>query len=262
MPLASEKAADKRRSVFVQLAILAGLTVGFAISAALLAPPNLRWLSFVGPAAVIITERLADSFGPRANRSPAEPIALAVAAVGIFVWPVANRETPHSVTVLGLALAVLVQAAWAVRRYSPGSPRPGEPWLVRVRAAVRVGLAYAAFFGILAAVLTQFGGESSDRPLSLPVILAAYIIGGILTGVVAGSGRHLTRWPLGAMLIGVIGAIPAFLTILLLLPLLRADTMALSATTLLGLSCAVSALMGPAAGLILSAQWSDADPLL
>ncbi|MFL5612223.1 MAG: hypothetical protein ACJ796_01010 [Gemmatimonadaceae bacterium] len=206
---------------------------------------------------VLITERLGNSIGRPRNKRPsaAEPILTAIAAIGVFVWPFANRETPHAVTLLCLALAVLVEAAWAIHRYAPLAPRVREPLMARVRNGVRFGLRYAVFLGLVATALSVLRGGGDD--FSLPAVLAAYLIGGVFTGIVVGLGRRLNQWPMGAMLLGVLGAFPAFLVISLLIPLMRADAPTLSGNERLGLSLAVSVLLGPIAGLILRGQWTD-----
>lgn len=145
-----------------------------------------RWIAPVSLLVVVITERLGNSIGrPSGNRpNVAEPILAAIAAIGLFLWPFANRETPHIVTLFCLALAVLVQAAWAIHRYTPLASRVREPLLARVRKAVRFGLSYAAFFGVVAIALSLWRGGDG---ISLPAVLAAYLIGGVLTGIVVGA---------------------------------------------------------------------------
>src|SRR5205823_926743 len=97
--------ASETRAVHMQLAVLATLAIGFAAITWWFAPGGFRWIGPIGLGGVLITERLGNSFGrmTRGHTSAAEPVLVAIAAVGLFVWPFANRETPHAVTLLCLA---------------------------------------------------------------------------------------------------------------------------------------------------------------
>lgn len=225
----------------------------------LVAPSGYGWLAPLGITAVAITDRLANSIRADSERrvnSGAEALLVGIVAVGLFVWPFANRNTPHSVTLLTLWLAVLIQGAWAIRRFATLTARERGPLLFRVRQGIRFGMGYAALFSILAIALSALIGEPGR--FSLLGVMAAYIIGGVLTGTVVGCGLYLVRWPLGAMLLGILGAIPVFEAILLLLPVIKPDVAVPSLGVRMALACVVALLIGPLAGLVVRAQLTDA----
>jgi hypothetical protein len=206
--------------------------------------------------AVLITERFAASLGTTLRAGAEEAFVVAIVAVGVFVWPLANRGIPHSATVLALVLAVLVQAAWAIRRFPPTTASSPQPWRDRAKKGARVGLSYAAVFGVVVIVLFLLGSDTAYGPLALPVILSVYCVGGLLIGVIGGLARHLARWPLGAMLVGVTAALTAFGMLFLALPVIKPRDSALPVLAQLGLAGAAALLIGPVAGLIVRAQWS------
>jgi hypothetical protein len=88
-----------------------------------------------------------------------------------------------------------------------------------IRDDLRWGLGIAAFFiafyALIAVVLYFLRGADSfeAQGLSLPRLLLAYLGGGVVAGCILGLLRPLTRWRLGAALVGVAVALPVFLGI-------------------------------------------------
>lgn len=75
---------------------------------------------------------------------------------------------------------------------------------------IRWGLAFAAVYCLYALGLFVARGSShfERQDVTLPLLLAAYIFGGLLGGAIVGLLRPLTRSRLGSVFVGLSTAIP------------------------------------------------------
>jgi hypothetical protein len=114
------------------------------------------------------------------------------------------------------------------------------------------GFAIGGLLWILAAVL-RLGNASVADPglLALGVV---FVAGGTAGGITAGAVVHLTRWWIGAMVVGFAGAIPVIVGIAIL------EDGRLSAANVNAVVW-VSIILGCPAGLIFRHLWRKIDPL-
>jgi hypothetical protein len=77
---------------------------------------------------------------------------------------------------------------------------------------VKLGLMFAAAFSVIASVVFILtGGSAFDRSVAtLTRVIAAYVAGGIISGALFGILRPLARWAIGAAMLGIIVAVPAY----------------------------------------------------
>jgi len=80
-----------------------------------------------------------------------------------------------------------------------------------VREGVWWGLRFATGFSVLAAVILLLGGGRSIPEAAIPywTIPIIYFVSGLLSGVVWGIGRPLSRTLIGAAVLGYVVAVPA-----------------------------------------------------
>ena len=74
------------------------------------------------------------------------------------------------------------------------------------------GCGYAVFFSVIALLIYLFGASTPFQAnrTTLPVVLLAYLTGGLIGGVLVGLLRPLNRWKRGAALMGLVGASAAY----------------------------------------------------
>jgi hypothetical protein len=77
---------------------------------------------------------------------------------------------------------------------------------------IKIGLMFTVVFSVMAVVVFVIsGGTVFDRSFStLGLVIAAYLVGGIASGALFGLLRPLARWAVGAAILGVVAAMPAY----------------------------------------------------
>lgn len=74
---------------------------------------------------------------------------------------------------------------------------------------MRIGLVAAAFFSVVAMVIFVIEGPPPENlEITIQSLVILYVSGGLITGAIAGLLAPVARHWAGAMLVGVIGAIP------------------------------------------------------
>jgi hypothetical protein len=78
---------------------------------------------------------------------------------------------------------------------------------------VKVGLFFAGFYSLFVLLIYPFRGEepSQSTGVGLVAIIVTYVIGGMLGGAIVGLLRPLMRERWGAILVGMIAALPVVL---------------------------------------------------
>lgn len=128
-----------------------------------------------------------------------------------FIGSFPSFEVWASLCALG---SFCVLGAWAIHRVPmPHVPRRTAWSRVKsVLMATLVGVAIAVVLSVLASVLIGVsalggGGRESAEPLlsfrGWQLLVGAYLVGGVLGGLVVGLLLPLTRWPLGLMVVGI-----------------------------------------------------------
>jgi hypothetical protein len=90
----------------------------------------------------------------------------------------------------------------------------GQPTLIRkiaadVKLCVAAGLLIAAFLCLIGILVFVFKGPQffEDNQTSLTKVLFVYLAAGVLGGLIIGLSLRLTKWMLGAALIGFVTAL-------------------------------------------------------
>ena len=183
-----------------------------------------------GVLALVVFSTLARSWG-EATHPGTEPLGVFLAAMAFFAFPAAFVPPPRGPAFVAGALGALcLQAVWAVYRY-PVVVRPPEAPPRRLFADLRWGFTWgiglAVVFSAYVAVLLFLDALGTENPLfgtrPLWFIGAAYFAGGMSGGVIAGLLRPASRWPLGAMAMGILVAFPAYWAVSLVVPYIDAD---------------------------------------
>lgn len=99
-----------------------------------------------------------------------------------------------------------------VRRSASGER---SPILERVRKCVEVGFGMGAVFSAWVALLAliQFSTTITTRngtEVNVFAVMATYLLGGTAAGAVVGVLLPLTRWVVGAVVVGILAAVPVF----------------------------------------------------
>jgi RsiW-degrading membrane proteinase PrsW (M82 family) len=78
---------------------------------------------------------------------------------------------------------------------------------------VKAGLFFASFYSLFVLLLYAFRGEepSESKGVSLLAVVVTYFIGGVLGGAIVGLLRPFTRERWGAIVVGMIAALPVVL---------------------------------------------------
>jgi len=198
-------------STYVQRAVAIALLAGFY--GAMLTLPSAEWPSVIGGS---IGAALAYLVGPNRRSGKAgtgEMLGVMLGSFGLVVMP-ASFSPPISLReAAGLGMGVLaLEAIYVVGRFEPLTDRTYAPFGRRVRQAVLAGLGMAIGLSLLATIIVTlavfFSSGASDGAFGfLGLVVAAYVTGGIVAGLLVGSLRPLSRWPLGTMLLGILGGI-------------------------------------------------------
>ena len=82
----------------------------------------------------------------------------------------------------------------------------------RMALGAGTGFLMACFYVVWVVVLRLGGGGRTleELKISLGVLVGIYLLGGIVGGVVAGALFPLTKWLMGAALVGFLAVIPFF----------------------------------------------------
>jgi hypothetical protein len=206
--------------------------------------------------AIILLSTLARSWG-EATHPGTEPLGVFLACVALFAFPAAFLPPPRGPGFLAATLGILcVQAIWAIYRY-PTVPRSTDAPPRRLLADLRWGLAWgiglAIFFSAYVAVLFLLDRIGTDDPSmrgrDFQLVIAAYFGGGSLGGLIAGLLRPASRWPLGAMAMGILVAFPAYWAIGVILPYIDPSESPITLREQVGIGAGCALMIGPPAAL-------------
>lgn len=161
---------------------------------------------------------IARRLGPAKDATYYEPVIVTfvctIPVVAAFVMLPAGSGLDVLVAIPCALALWLGQAVWALLRY----PTPQAPWAAQRGAwlgnAFR-GLAWGAtatvIYSIIALLLFALGEARGKAPPadfpSLSAIVVSYAAGFLTAGLLVGLLRPLARFPLGAMLLGALGAL-------------------------------------------------------
>lgn len=87
------------------------------------------------------------------------------------------------------------------------------PSWTRIASCVAYGIGLAFLYSVWAVLITVFGRGAETLAsigISLKQLIASYLGGGAIGGAVVGLAWPVTRWRLGAGVVGYVAAIPAF----------------------------------------------------
>ena len=194
----------------VQLLVLGVLVASFYVVLLWYGPPVDRALALYGTIAFAAAYAL-PSLSTDAPGS-FEPIFVFMGAFAAFYMPPSFHPPISHATVFAGTLGFLAaEGIWAVRRY-PVERRDHVAIRDSVQEGVRTGLFMALGIAAIAAVILTVraiaGYKTQEFGLvTILLLFAGYLLGGILAGATAGLLRPLVRWPLGTMLVGIIGGI-------------------------------------------------------
>ena len=195
----------------VQLWMLYGIAAGFVGFVLTRAPVRHWFLAIVGPIAFAAAMDQAKRMGP-AESVDKEPMFVALAAAAAFFVPVVLFAFPFTAeTFVAMALGMLcVEGFWALHRYpaEPGARLERSDSLLKdLGEGVFIAMLTAAGFSALAAVIVVVASlaEGMRAFVALGWIVGSYFAGGITAGVIFGFLRPVTPFPLGAMLVGILG---------------------------------------------------------
>lgn len=80
-----------------------------------------------------------------------------------------------------------------------------------IRWGVKVGLFFACFFSLAAIAISLISGETELGGISIAAALIVYFSGGVVSGLLLGVLRPLTRSRTGSVLVGPLVVAPAAL---------------------------------------------------
>ena len=148
----------------------------------------------------------------RAGFPPVAPMTPALVwIVGTMGLVLANIRAQFPMTLSSAAVTVVgsfvVLGFWAANRYGR-DPAEAKPLGSSVTEAVFVGLLMALGLSLIAAAIFAIAAVAGahDGALAfgnLPVLVLAYVAGGIVGGAIVGALRPLAVWPLGRMAMGI-----------------------------------------------------------
>lgn len=199
----------------IQVALVTALLALFLWLLVTTVPAAHLWLAVTGPGTCLFaywagrSKALREVFG-----NLEAPVYAAVAFLAVALPVGIPQPSPSRVPGFICAGVSLLTAhsLWALGRW-PGGVRDTYPVPIAssVGEALRVSVPFAIGLGVLVTVLQLLRRLSGyeDRAVQLseiPAIAASYIAAALLGGGVVGLLRTLTRWPLGLMLLGMVGA--------------------------------------------------------
>jgi hypothetical protein len=183
-----------------------------------------------------------------------EMIGIFLAACIAIAMPVAFQAPIPVRTMAAEALGILaIEATWAARCFPVFPPARPQSALRRARTGVlfgvlmAIGVSLIATVPLAAALLLAGAAERAEVRAVAPLIYAAYLVGGVGAGLVVGLLRPLSRWPLGTMLLGVLGGICIYGAIGPVAELARPPIS--SIPEMIGIALACGLLAGPPAAL-------------
>jgi len=153
---------------------------------------------------------IANRLGPNERPNYFEPVAACMLLLLLILLP-----APRGTAVLfSASLAILAaQGTWAYLRYADtfDSLASAElPTLARMQRYSAWGLAYGVGLTVLAALVIAAASRSGQpRDPTMPTLralTAAYLGGGLVAGALCGLLLPIARWPLGVILLGILGA--------------------------------------------------------
>ena len=172
-----------------------------------------RWLlilaGIIGFSATLVIGRRIGTNG----RSSQQPILVMLFAFLVFAMPVAWLPGPRGPGFLSAAIGIeTVFVLWGALRYevrqsqSLGLARD-LLWGLGWGAAMAGGFSLIA---LLIMALAARGASASEATTALPLILGAYWGSGVIGGLLVGSLRPFTGWPLARMFVGFLVAFCAY----------------------------------------------------
>lgn len=235
--------------------MLYGIAAGF-VGFVLTRVPARHWfLALIGPLAFAATMDQAKRVGP-ATTVGNEPMFVTVAAAAAFFAPVLLFAFPFTAeTMVAIALGMLcVEGFWALHRY-PAQPdariERRESLLRDVGDGVFVAMLMAAGFSALAAVIVTVASlaEGVRAFIALGWIVGSYFAGGLAAGTIFGFLRPVTPFPLGVMLVGILGGMVVYGSVGIAIPFLDPDHADMTGREQLMSALALGVLVGPPAAL-------------
>ena len=239
----------------VQLWMLFGLAAGFVGFVLTRAPVRHWFLALVGPLAFAAAMDQSKRVGP-ARTVNKEPMVVTLAACAAFFIPVLLFAFPFTgETFAAIALGVLcIQGFWALHRYpaEPGARiERSESLLSDLREGVFVAMLMAAGFSALAAVIMVVASlaEGMRAFVALGWIAGSYFAGGIIAGLIFGFLRPVTSFPLGLMLVGILGGMVVYGSVGIAIPYVDPEYADMTLREQLMTALALGVLVGPPAAL-------------
>lgn len=240
----------------VQAGVIIALWVAYLAVLVWYVPAGRLILLLPGLFAIVLLSTLARSWG-EATHPAKEPIGVFLAAFVLFVLPAAFVPPPRGPAFVAGALGMLcVQAIWAVYRYPTAVRVPNAPprrLLMDLEWGLAWGTGLAVFFSVYVAVLFVLDGIGTNDPSmgarEFLLVIAAYFAGGLLGGLIAGLLRPASRWPLGAMAMGILVAFPVYWAIGLILPYIEPSDAPTTLREQIGIGVGCALMIGPPAAL-------------
>jgi hypothetical protein len=206
--------------------------------------------------AIVLLSTLARSWG-EASHPGKEPLGVFLAAFVLFALPATLVPPPRGPGFIAAAIGMLcIQAIWAVYRYPTAARTPNEPprrLLGDLRWGLAWGIGLAVFFSLYVAVLFFLDRIGTDNPAmqaqDFGLVIAAYFAGGVFGGLIAGLLRPASRWPLGAMAMGILVAFPAYWAIGVILPYVDPSDGPTTLREQIGIGVGCALMIGPPAAL-------------
>ena len=240
----------------VQAAVIIVLWVVYLAVIVWYVPAGRLILLVPGLFAIVLLSALARSWG-EATHPGQEPIGVFLAAFVLFILPAAFVPPPRGPGFVAGAIGTLcVQAIWAVYRYptavKAGNAPPRHP-IRDLKWGLAWGLGLALVFSIYVGALFVLDGIGTDDPSmgarEFLFVIAAYFVGGLFGGLMAGLLRPASRWPLGAMAMGILVAFPVYWAIGVILPYIDPSDAPATLREQIGIGVGCALMIGPPAAL-------------
>jgi hypothetical protein len=232
----------------VQIGAITMLLAAFLVQSSLAG--RLAYAGF-GVLVAVASAAIARAVGPTDRPTRLEAAGVCFAIFGLLLLP----SPRGSGAILSAGLAILVaQSAWAYLRYPDAfkSLRSAERSARnRIGRYAAWGAAYGIALTVIAAIVMGLAASSSQpRPSDLPALdtlAMAYCGGGILAGALTGLLLPLARWPLGVMLLGILGATGGYTAVGIAVDGWSLET--------LGIGLSIGVFVGAAFGFLVRLQW-------
>jgi hypothetical protein len=146
-----------------------------------------------------------------------EPMVVYVVAAGLVVMPFALYAPWRSLAVpaaFGIGY-LAAQCLWAALRYptrqAAGASSVTDNIFVGALFGVGMGVALSAIALIILSLAYLLSSDRTGISVRLVArLMGGYLVGGLLAGLVVGALLRLTAWPLGTILVGILGGIIAY----------------------------------------------------